>query len=166
MQKDFFQEHIGTIQDLGKCFKITVEAFCLLKFTIFLTSQPLNEAAERNKTILFLQFSETNLVISIFINRAHSKQNWNKEILKQHLKSPSHLSAGLLVYQHLLDEVKGQRVQEMGESVFKRENSGRGNVRGESLGKGLLVFNVLVLPSEWPAGRQGWCYPVCNVDGL
>lgn len=38
MQKDFFQEYIGTIEDLGKYFKITVEAFCILKFTIFLTS--------------------------------------------------------------------------------------------------------------------------------
>lgn len=144
MQKDFFQEYIGTIEDLGKYFKITVEAFCILKFTIFLTSQPLNEAAERNKTILFLQFSETNLVISIFINRAHSEQNWSKvaadliwlEILKQRLKQPSRLSAGLLVYQPLLNEVKGERVQEMGESVFKQEKNGRGRVQGALWGRG------------------------------
>lgn len=38
MQKGFFREYIGTIQGLGGCFRITVEAFCLLKFTIFLTS--------------------------------------------------------------------------------------------------------------------------------
>ena len=45
---------------------------------------------------------------------------------------------------------------------------------GGSLGKELLVFNVLVLPSEWPAGRQGCvilcamltvCNPLRVIDG-